>query len=305
MKGGAMISRGLRAALVVEALLSLLTMTAWVGGGTLTPWVLLVACGGFFALNAGAIIAVYAILSRYVATYAPVGAGRARTWSCAGGELLALFAAFVVIQPFERWWMGEEAVGRVAAERIPILLVHGYLCNRGIWWRLRRHLRARQFAVATINLEPPLSGLDQLAERLSERVDALLAEAGAEKVMLLTHSMGGLVSRAYLQAHGAARVARLVTLAAPHHGTQIARLGCGRNAHEMRPDSEWLRRLNAGPSPQIPIANIWTRNDEIVTPPGTSRLIDARETILSGVGHMAMLFSPTIFAQLEAELAQS
>jgi triacylglycerol esterase/lipase EstA (alpha/beta hydrolase family) len=114
--------------------------------------------------------------------------------------------------------------------------------------------------------------------------------------------MGGLAARAYLRRRGATRVAGLVTLAAPHHGTEIARLGLGCNARQMEPNSEWLRSLNAQPPPPIPIASIWSRDDEIIDPPDTSRLPDARETILSGIGHMAMAFSPTVLACVDAEL---
>lgn len=301
-----MMSRWLRGALAAEAILLLAISAAAVGGGTLRPAAAAgAACAALLILNAGIVVAVYAIVRLYAGTSEPAGgAAGTRTWRCAVSEVLALFAAFVVIQPFERWWMGAEAVGRLPPGRVPVLLVHGYLCNRGLWWWLRRRLRARQFAVATINLEPAFAGLDQLAAQLRERVDALLAETGAEKVALVTHSMGGLVSRAYLQQHGAALVAGLATLAAPHHGTKVARLGCGRNAREMQQESEWLRRLNAGPSPPIPVASIWSLDDEFITPPDTSRLSGAHETILTGLGHLAIVFSPAVLARLEVELAQ-
>jgi len=229
---------------------------------------------------------------------------RARPWRCTIVEYLALFAAFVVIQPFERFWMGKEAVGTFAPERTPVLLVHGYLCNRGVWWWLRRRLRAHRYTVATTNLEPPLASLDRLAEHLENRIAALLRETGAPKIVLVTHSMGALVSRAYLHRYGAAKVRGLVTLAAPMHGTQIARLGPGANAREMRPDSAWLRHLNSQPLPPIPIASIWSRDDEIMLPSETSRLAGAREIILEGLGHMAMVFSPRVLAFLESELAR-
>ena len=178
----------------------------------------------------------------------------------------------MIIQPFERWWMGAEAVGPLAAGRAPILLVHGYLCNRGLWWWLRRRFARADIVVATINLEPPLAGIDRLAAQLGERIEALLAETGAETVMLVTHSMGGLAARAYLRRHGAAHVARIgdARRATPRHA--IARLGLGRNAREMEPNSEWLRSLNAEPPPSIPVANLWSLEDEIVDPPDASRL---------------------------------
>jgi triacylglycerol lipase len=301
-----MLSRWLRLVLAAEALVLLAISAVLVGEGAIGPAAAGAAtCAALVILNAGVVAAVYAILRLYArAPMSEGGAAGRRSWRCAVVEGLALFAAFVVIQPFERRWMGADAVGRLARGRVPILLVHGYLCNRGLWWWLRRRLRARRFAVATVNLEPPLAGIDRLAAQLGARIDELLAETGAEKVALVTHSMGGLAARAYLQQQGAARVARLVTLAAPHHGTRVARLGCGRNAREMRLGSEWLRRLNAGPPPPISVASIWSLDDEIVTPPDTSRL-GARETTLTGLGHLAMVFSPTVLARLLAELAQA
>ena len=250
------------------------------------------------------VAALYAVLRLYCGDGAAGGAAArargvapsARRWPCSPPSWSSNLSNAGGWAP-RRW-------DRSPPGRIPVLLVHGYLCNRGLWWWLRRRLRARRFAVATVNLEPPLAGLDRLAAQLGERIDALLAETGAEKVVLVTHSMGGLASRAYLRRHGAAHVAGLVTLAAPHHGTQIARLGFGRNAREMEPDSEWLRRLNAEPAAdpdREPSGASTTRSS---TPPDTSRLADARETILKGLGHMAMVFSPTVLACVEAELTR-
>lgn len=298
-----MMSRRLWGALAAEALLLLTAMAVLVGGGTLTPATVLAACLALVIVNACVVIAAYTFLRRYAATFPRTGAAARRTWRCILGELLALFTTFVVIQPFERWWMGPETVAGAAPGRVPILLVHGYLCNRGLWWWLRRRLRARQFAVATINLEPVFAGLDELAARLSDRIDALLVQTGAKKVVLVSHSTGGLVCRAYLQQHGVARVAGLVTLATPNQGTQIARLGRGRNARQMEPDSQWLQRLNARPPPAIPTASIWTLDDEILAPPESGRLPGARETVLNGLGHMAMVFSPRVLACIEAQLA--
>ena len=296
-----MVSRWLRGAMAVEAVL-LLIATASLLRGRLTPSAALAACAAVLVCDLCLVAALYAAL-RLHAT--PSGAGAARTWRCAFIETLALFAAFVVIQPFERWWMGAERIGPFGAGRTPILLVHGYLCNRGLWWWLRRRLRARGYVVATINLEPPLAGIDRFAAQLGARIEALLAETGAETVILVTHSMGALAARAYLRRHGAAHVARLVTLAAPHHGTRCARLSLGRNAREMEPSSEWLRTLNAEPPASIPVAIVWSRDDEIVDPPDASRLANAREIVLNGIGHMAMVFSPTVLGCVEAELGRS
>jgi triacylglycerol lipase len=300
-----MLSFALRGVLACQALLLLAITAVWMGATASAPALVAAAFAELLVLNAFVIAAVYATARLYAARLQPAGGNApAPTWRSATAELVALFATFVVIQPFERWWMGTEPVGRIAPGRVPVLLVHGYLCNRGMWWWLRRRLRARGFTVATVNLEPPLADLDRLAALLAQRVDALLAHTGADKVAIVGHSLGGVISRAYLRRSGAAHVAGVVTLAAPHHGTRIAWLGWGRNGCQMQPDNQWLRCLNAAALPPIPIASIWSVDDELVAPPDSARLAGTRETILTGVGHMAMVFSPRVVECLEAELAQ-
>lgn len=291
-----MVSLWLCGCLAAEAIL-LLTAAA-LAIGSLGLGAVAAAAAGLPVLSAVVVAASYAIARAYAAARDEPG-GR-RSWRCAIDEMLALFLVFVVIQPFERLWMGGDAVGPLAPGRMPVLLVHGYTCNRGLWRRMRRELRVR-YALATINLEPPLAGIDRLAEQLGVRIEALLAETGATQVLLVTHSMGALVSRAYLQRHGASRVGAMVTIAAPHHGTQIAQFGCGRNARQMRPDSQWLASLNAAPPP-LPTTNIWSLDDEIVVPADSSRLAGARERVVSGIGHIAMVFSPKVLALVEGEL---
>jgi len=301
-----MISRRLFAALAIQASLLLLAMADLVGRGMLTGAALLSTCAAFLLVNTFAAIAGYVALRVYAVMLGfPARQAGARTGRCAILEMLSLFAVFFLLQPFERLWMGKDAVGKLPPGGTPILLVHGYLCNRGLWWWMRRRLRSRHLAVATVNLEPPLADLDLLAAQLGKRIEGLLQETGAEKLVLITHSMGGLVARAYLQAHGAARVAGLVMLAAPTHGTYVAQLGRGANTRQMRPQSQWLQRLNAQPLPPVPVSNIWTRDDEILLPPDTARLEKVREFVFEDMGHMALVFSPRVFQCLEAELGRA
>jgi len=218
------------------------------------------------------------------------------------GEALALAFAFLVTQPFERWVMGSDAVGRLPPGSEPVLLVHGYMCNRGLWWWFRRELRRCGLAVATISLETPVSPIDTMARQLSKRIDALLAETGAGQVAIVAHSMGGLVTRALLGTQGDPRIARFVTLAGPHHGTAVALLGLGENARQMRPGSAFLAGLPPLP-PDLPTLSVWSVGDEIIAPPSSSRLGGADETVLSGLGHVAMVFSPAVLDRVAAALA--
>jgi len=215
------------------------------------------------------------------------------------GAHLALFG---VIQPFERTWLGDDAPGRPLPGSVPVLLVHGYMCNRGMWWWTRRKLRAMGLTVATINLEPPRGSIDAFAEQLHARIETLCADTKAAQIALVGHSMGGLVARAYLRAHGPARIARLVTMASPHHGTWLANYGLGKNAREMQPGSAWLQSMELT-NPQVPMLSVWSPADNFIAPQASSRLAAAREAIVPGLGHLAMLFSPRVLAILIDELA--
>jgi pimeloyl-ACP methyl ester carboxylesterase len=261
------------------------------------------AVAAFFVVNSAPLIVAYSIALPYRRRVTAVpGGGLARVARGIVGEWLAFLAVFVVFQPFDRWWMGSDAIGRVDGRRPPVLLVPGYACNRGQWWWLRRHLRARGLAVATINLEPPLADIDDFAGLLHRRIEALLTETGADRVTLVAHSMGGLVLRAYLRRHGCARISMLITLGSPHHGTVIARFGAGRAARQMEPGSDWLRQLGDRESFAVPVLSLWGGIDEIVVPQDSSRLAGTRETAFAALGHLALLFSPAVLHALLDEL---
>jgi triacylglycerol lipase len=256
------------------------------------------------ALATGSIAVKYAIsrLHAYVAPQA-LAVPLWRVVAAALGEALAFCFIFGIVQPFPGWWMGSDALGRIAPGRTVVLLIHGYVCNRGLWWWMRRRLRAHGLAVATIDLEPPLGGIDGFADALHARMTALVEETGAEQVVLVGHSMGGLVARACLRRHGPARIAKLITLATPHRGTRFASLAPGRNAREMEPDNAWLRALAAGEQLHASVLSIWSARDELVVPQDSGHLEGAREAVLPAIGHVSMVLSPTVAELIVKEVA--
>ena len=149
---------------------------------------------------------------------------------------------------------------------------------------------------------------------MQRAVEALCAAAGAPKVVIVAHSMGGLVARAWLRKHGAARVARVITLGTPHHGTCLASFGVGRNAQQMRragcPDgseSDWLRTLAAGESAatRALLTSIYTHHDNIISPQTSSFLAGAHNIAMGGVGHVAMGRNRRVLAQVMREIASA
>lgn len=60
---------------------------------------------------------------------------------------------------------------------------------------------------------------ESFAERLQEAVDNVLAVTNSKKVILVAHSMGGLVARAYIKwLGGEKKVYKLLTVGSPNHG---------------------------------------------------------------------------------------
>jgi len=257
---------------------------------------------GFLLVSSAPILAAYVITLVYRRRTGVPAIGVLRALRGLAGEWLSVFALFGLLQPFERWWMGADTVGAVGGRRSVVLLVHGYVCNRGQWWWMRRRLRAGGFAVATINLEPPLADIDHFADLLRERIEALLGETGVERLALVAHSMGGLVARAYLRRHGSARVSTLITLVSPHGGTVLAYLGPGRDARQMQPGSDWLRHLAEQESFGVPVLSLGAGLDEIVVPQEGSRLAGARNKTFATLGHLSMLFSAAVLRCVQSEL---
>lgn len=206
------------------------------------------------------------------------------------GEYFAFLLTFLFVIPFERLWMPAD---RLPGGQKPILLVHGYGCSRGVWWLLRRRLEAAGHSVATVSLAPPYTSMGKLVPILNQRIEEVCAESGSKQVTLVAHSMGGLICRSYLARHGIERVDRLFTLATPHAGSLLSKIGFGQNSREMTPGSLWLRDMAHEPI-KIPAVSLRNAYDNYVMPQDNQRLAGARDVELPPVGHIAMLYDEPV-----------
>jgi len=214
-----------------------------------------------------------------------------RRWLASAAEVFAFWRAFVVLMPFDKFWMGEPKTLPHAPDSIPVVLIPGYCCNRGLWFELARDLEEAGRVVAPLSLGWPFADIDDLAEELDQHIAQVRAQTGAAKVLLVGHSKGGLVARARLARRGGADVAGLITLATPHHGTRFAKMAIGRCGRQMEPDSPWLAALNAKETP-VPVHAFWAGRDEFVSPPDAARLSGAPETCAPLAGHFTVIQQP-------------
>jgi len=283
--------------LLVEIASYLAAAHHWLG--LAWPQAGLAAAGLLLAVRAGINATTWTFSIAYGSPVAPIGV---LAWlRMVLAEYLAFLATFVLIIPFERLWLGRD---RLRPDHQAIVLVHGYGCSRGAWWWLRRQLEKAGHSVATVNLVPPYTNIGKMVPLLHQRIDEVCLESGCDQVILVGHSMGGLVARSYLSRHGIGQVAKLITLATPHGGSELARLALGANAREMEPHSHWLNDMNRE-KVSIPAVSIRTPHDNYVMPQDNQRLPGAEDVALPGLGHLAMLYSQRTLAALLAALPEA
>ncbi|HTS23351.1 MAG TPA: alpha/beta fold hydrolase [Casimicrobiaceae bacterium] len=202
-----------------------------------------------------------------------------------------------------RWLMRDPAP---APAKHPVLLVHGVLVNDGVWLFFRRELIRRGVgSIYTLSYGPPLADIELFAEQLATKIDAVRSSTGAARVVLVGHSMGGLVARAYLRRFGGGAVARLITLGTPHHGSVLAYLFPGRSLAQLHPGNPWLAELNRGESaaPPAPTVSIWSWHDSMVAPQASAVFGGADNVAFTGIAHNALLADQEVRGRVAREIA--
>jgi triacylglycerol lipase len=189
----------------------------------------------------------------------------------------------------------------------PVLLVHGYFSNRGIWWRFRKRLAdAGLGPIYAVTLSPLWGSIDEMVPQLATKIEAICKQSGHENLIVIAHSMGGLVTRAYMASspNAPASIKQLITLASPHTGTQMANFGVGQCVGEMNMKSGWLAALERSEEtiPHPPTVSIYTLNDDLVYPPENSRLAWAENIPVAAIGHVGLLFSKAIAERVIAAI---
>ena len=191
----------------------------------------------------------------------------------------------------------------------PVLLVHGYIHNRSAFLALKRHLKRAGFLyVDGFNYNALTEGIPASAARLGAEIERVLRATGAEKVMVVGHSMGGMLARYYVQELGGEdTVDTVITLGSPHQGTYASYIGVGEATAQLRPRSDLLTRLEetARPGPVRWIA-YWSDLDVFVAPIGNAKLehpaLDAHNVRVRDTGHLSLLNSGFVLRDVLAHL---
>lgn len=169
-----------------------------------------------------------------------------------------------------------------------------------------------------------LGDIGETSEGLVPFVDRVLAETGASQVDLIGHSQGGIVSRYYIKfLGGESKVDSLISLGAPHYGSQIANLAMLHGVlnclsyefcQQVVTGSEFLRRLNGDDDTfgDVAYTNIETALDLIVVPytnafqrsPGAVNVTIQQQCPLRVVEHLTLAIDGTTYSGIQDALAK-
>jgi hypothetical protein len=286
--------RGLQVLVVLVALL-------WLGGHLDAPVWQSLAVFWLFPSVVGSFIAIEIIVSWWVNRRDPAPRATARQLARAWAlESVAMFRVFGWAQP----WRSRAVPDRVAGagfDGCGVILIHGFVCNRGLWTPWLQAFRDEGRVCVAVNLEPVFGSIDAYTACIEDAVTRVTAATGRPPV-LVCHSMGGLAARAWLRAAGPgadARVRHVITLGTPHHGTWLGRFSPFLNGSQMRHQGEWARQLAADEPPgRAAKFTCWYANcDNIVFPASTATLAGADNRHAPGLPH--------VYLALDAGVRQS
>jgi uncharacterized alpha/beta hydrolase family protein len=230
-------------------------------------------------------------------------------------------------RPFDFLFKGHPGVyflGAYESGKVPVLFVHGINGTPQNFRTLIERLDRQRFQ-PWVYYYPSGASLAQVADNLTQTMRKLQLQYGFTSFAVVAHSMGGLVSRGFLQRYregAGAAVPLFVSIASPFDGHKAAEygakspLGSARVFTDMSPGSEYLKSIYEK-DPGVPHYLMFTfrqgsvalgeANDGTVTvasqlrpaaQQGAVRVEGYNET------HMSVLESPAVAARLNELLAR-
>ncbi len=223
----------------------------------------------------------------------------------------------------ENFYFGQDYLdARLKAyrgQKRAVFLYHGYMQGRAAFERFERLLDSAIFDFFPVagGYQPYAQDIRSSAEYERRVIARVLAETDVEEVLLVGHSMGGLVARSMVQELGVPKLKRCVFLATPHRGTWAGLIGYphklvttalsalpsfpkfkGESALQILPGSAFLDHLNSMPLPPgVEYTSLYYYADPLMLPARYGRLPypQANNILMMKVGHYHPLYDAQEF----------
>lgn len=182
-----------------------------------------------------------------------------------------------------------------------ILFLHGVFHNRSAFALMKSHLTWNGFRhFYELNLFNTLFSVPRLAQQVDQAITKIRKGGKVRRLVIVAHSMGGIISRYYVQKHrGRDFVSHLVTLGTAHQGTYLSRFSPLPHLHALKPGSRLLAELNRKPLPQKTKAlNLFGSLDLVLRPKEVAEWRAAENREVEGVGHLGILFSRRVAREI-------
>jgi len=186
-----------------------------------------------------------------------------------------------------------------------VILVHGFGRSQVDWFWFKKELGLAN--VYTVNLHPSFSSIEKIASNLDLDIQKIIKENGHNEpeVILIGHSMGGLVSSYYATSLDKAhQVKQIFTLGSPWHGTKIAVAASAPNMVQMQPQSPFLAalRMSIANNPRLKIYNLNTKTDNLIFPWNSPILETTNKNNIFTVdseSHLGLIHNPQIVQKIK------
>jgi len=183
----------------------------------------------------------------------------------------------------------------------PVILIHGLYHNASAWIRFRGALRREGYdRIYAFNYNSFRPDFQEISGRLEEWITEISRAFPGESVILVGHSMGGLLAKAYAARDDASKgpsVKAVVTLGTPFGGSKAAVLAIGNLAKSLACGSALIHELEGRQVPsEVPSIAFHSPVDNLVLPAESLAPPSGwRDELTDPICHVAILYhGPTI-----------
>ena len=208
-----------------------------------------------------------------------------------------------------------------AATQAMVVLLHGMALPAKVMWPLARHLERAGYRARIVDYPTRPHDVAGLVDRYLRPVFAACDDR--RPVHVVTHSLGGILLRYYLQTAELPAGSRIVMLVPPNHGSETAdlvrdwpvyrwlmgavgqQLGTGPDGivHRLRPINAEVGVIAARRSLQPWFSRIVPGENDGAVSVASTRLAEMRDFLVVDSSHTLILFSREVHRQVRQFLA--
>jgi len=179
-----------------------------------------------------------------------------------------------------------------------IILIHGIFGKSDHFWLMRRRFKSRSIPnVLTFRYESVSKSLDENCESLRDFLLRIKSKTGMSEVILVGHSLGGLIAHQYAVAFGkSGEVKAVVALGAPFRGTRLAVLAVTAKARSLAPSNPVFTDIISSRLENTRFISVYSRYDQFILPYTNSDHPGADENReIELCGHTGFFFNKKVF----------